>query len=111
MNSTDREKERFCQILSKSELKDVCFSKPDHEIKAYFADTESQTGLSVYNPENVNDVRKSLDTVLVEEGFEQLKEECVKAIVKSLISWEEDVQNEGCVKNVEIRIPEFIYNF
>ena len=111
MNLTDQEKERFCQILRKSELKDVCFPKPNHEIKTYFEDSEFQAGLTVYHLENVDDVRRSLDTVLAEEGFEQLKEECIKAVVKSLISWDESVQKEGCAKNEEIRLPEFIYSF
>ncbi len=109
MNLTDQEK--FCQILSKSELKDVCFPRPNSESKTYFEDTEFQACVTVYIPEIVNDVRRILDTALAEEGFEQLKEECVKAIVKSLISQDEGRQNERYVKEEKIRIPEFIYNF
>lgn len=109
MNLTDQEK--FCQILSESGLKDVCFPHLDSESKTYFEDTESKSCLTVYNPENVNDVRRSLDTVIAEEGFLQLKEECVKAIVKSLMSQAEGGQNERHVKDDKIRIPEFIYNF
>lgn len=110
MSLTDQDKKKFDQILRKSNLKDVCFPKPDREMKTYFEDVEFQADLNVYNLENVNDVRRNLDTILIEESFEQLKEECVKAIVKSLISWEENAKKE-CVKNAEIRIPEFIYNF
>lgn len=109
MNLTDQEK--FCQILSGSGLKDICFPQPDPESKTYFEDMESQACLTVYNPENVNDVRMGLETVMTEEGFLQLKEECVKAIVKSLVSQAEGGQNERYIKDEGIRIPEFIYNF
>lgn len=109
MNLTDQE--RFYRVLDESGLEDECFPQLDYDSETYFEDTEFQASLIVYNLENVNDVRGSLNTVLVEESFKQLKEECVKAILKSLISQEEGGQHERHVKDAEIRIPEFIYNF
>lgn len=109
MNLTDQEK--FRQILERSGSKDVCFPQLDYESKTYFADTEFQVCLTEYNPEDVNDVKRHLDTVMVEDSFQQLKEECVKSIMKSLISQEDDGQNERHISDEDIKMPEFIYNF
>lgn len=104
------DQERFYKCLIDSRLEKVVFPQQDETCESYFENSEAQLELSVYGPENMDDVRCMVDSILTGEGYEEIKKECMRATLENIIAYEQ----EGIVKtkkNKEIAVPEFIYNF
>lgn len=108
MNLTDQE--MFYKCLMNNRVDGDVFPQPNMDCASYFNETEIQPFLSIYDLENINDVKNIMDSILTEENFAGIKEECIKTILQNIISYGH-VGVAEAKKNKEVTVPEFIYNF
>lgn len=108
MNLTDQERLHKCVVNDK--LEDVVFSQPDKNCESYFESVDVQPVLSVYNLENINDIRNMMNGILAGDGFNETRSECMRITLENIILYEQNskIETKGSKR---IDVPEFIYNF